>query len=607
MKHALTRNLIALAIAAMGAIDLWSALASNPPERLVALVHLVPTEVLDTSRTFTLLAGAMLLVTAFGLRRGKRRAFLAALFLCAISVPFNLLKALDVEEATVAAALMFVLGANGQAFQVKSREFSLRVLKPAALAAALGFALYAVLGSWIVASRFGVDGASLGIAVREALYQTFGLGAPAVALKPGLTPLDVRVITWYQDSLLLVALVLLIGLALAGLQPVAHRRRHREERERVAALIARYGDATVCAFALNPDVDYFFSSNRRAVIAYRFESDTLLTVGDPIGPREELVGLLDAFEHFCHEHDWQFGFFQARPEYLALYEARGWRALHIGEDPVLWTDRFTLTGAPISDIRRAVRRVEGAGVEALMFIPGTNAFDAKHDPDGLFEQMRAISNAWLRDRPGGEKGFCMGRFDEAALASSWLAVAWEPARRHVHAFMTWVPIPARRGWALDLMRRLPDSPVGVMEFLVARSVEAAKARGDALLSLSLSALVSVDDVATDEAGPDTANTASAGAPAAPATPAPVPAAPEPSRARDFLMEHLSRFYDFKNLFRWKKKFVPAFEDRFLVYAPGALPRVVLALARAQSPGGLSAYLRRGVARPAAPPATPRAA
>src|SRR5215831_8327485 len=115
---------LSFAVALMGVVDLLSALLSHPPERLVALQHLVPTEVLDSSRTFTLLAGSLLLVTAWGLRRGKRRAFVAALFLCALSVPVNLFKAFDVEEATVASALMFALGVSSEAFRVRSREVS---------------------------------------------------------------------------------------------------------------------------------------------------------------------------------------------------------------------------------------------------------------------------------------------------------------------------------------------------------------------------------------------------------------------------------------------------------------------------------------------------
>ncbi len=600
MRTALIRSVLSVAVAAMGLIDLLSALLSHPPERLLAVVHLVPTDVLDTSRTFTLIAGALLLVTAWGLRRGKRRAFVAALLLCALSVPVNVLKALDVEEASIAAALLFALGVSGEAFRVRSRELTLRALRSWGAMAVLGLVTYAVLGCWIVEIVFG-SGASLGRAAAEAAYRLFGVGGPALVLARTLVPAEVRIAQWFLESLPLLGMLLLVVIAVLALRPVAHRGRHGAEARRVGELIRAYGDSTVAAFALAPDTDYFFSDNRRAVIAYRFESDALLAVGDPIGPDDEWPALLAAFERYCRSRDWQFAFFQARPERLPLYQSLGWRAIHIGEDPVLWTEPFTLEGAAIGEVRRAVRKVETAGVTARLFFPGAGAFDPHGDPDGLLEQMREISNEWMRTRHGGEKGFCMGRFEPAHLHENLLAVAWHAGERRVEAFMTWVPIPARRGWALDLMRRRGDAVTGVMEFLVVKSLEAARARGDAMLSLSLSALVSVEDppLTPEAAAAATVEAEAALAPrpkhaprvAAAARP-PQPTAADP--AREFLMEHLSRFYDFKSLFRWKKKFAPAFEDRFLVFPdPLALPRIALALARAQSPGGLRSYFRRG--------------
>src|SRR5258705_13230085 len=138
------RSVLSLAVAAMGVVDLASAPLSHPPERVLALRHLVPTDVLDTSRTFTLLAGALLLVTAWGLRRGKRRAYVTALLLCAVSVPVNLLKALDVEEATAATSLMFLLGVNADAFRVKSRALSFVALRSRAMGMLVGFLVYAI-------------------------------------------------------------------------------------------------------------------------------------------------------------------------------------------------------------------------------------------------------------------------------------------------------------------------------------------------------------------------------------------------------------------------------------------------------------------------------
>src|SRR5262249_57861804 len=126
---------------------LFSASFPPPWARLRGPPRRGPPDVFDRSRTFTLLAGALLLVTAWGLRWGKRRAFVVALFLCAISVPVNLLKAFDFEEASVAAGLMFMLGISGDAFRVKSREISLTALRSRAVWAVLALALYAVGGA----------------------------------------------------------------------------------------------------------------------------------------------------------------------------------------------------------------------------------------------------------------------------------------------------------------------------------------------------------------------------------------------------------------------------------------------------------------------------
>ena len=101
-----------------------------------------------------------------------------------------------------------------------------------------------------------------------------------------------------------------------------------------------------------------------------------------------------------------------------------------------------------------------------------------------------------------------------------------------------------------------------------------------MLSLALSALVQVDAVTGESLPGPTA---------------------DPTRA--FLIEKLSRFYDFHGLFRWKRKFSPVFEDRYLVFADAlALPRIALALVRAQTPGGLWSLLRREPAAPEHHPA-----
>jgi len=141
-----------------------------------------------------------------------------------------------------------------------------------------------------------------------------------------------------------------------------------------------------------------------------------------------------------------------------------------------------------------------------------------------------------------------------------------------------------------------------MELLVVRTLEAAREHGDAMISLSLSALAMVGsqtpcgEVRTTGDAPGDPADAARGEPDA-----------APGGAREFLMQHLARFYDFKGLFRWKRRFDPSFEDRYLVYPSAmALPRVALSLIRAQSPAGLLSYLRRPVAAVAAAGPGPQA-
>jgi phosphatidylglycerol lysyltransferase len=371
-----------------------------------------------------------------------------------------------------------------------------------------------------------------------------------------------RTARWIANALPALGVGYACGAATLALRPARHHRRH-DAGQRIVAPLARAHAATgVAPFLAAPDLDVFVSPNGRAAIAYRAEADTLLALGDPLGPSEEIAPLLAAFEDYCRARDWEFAFFQASPLFLPAYATRGWRAIHVGVEPVLDPAAFTLEGGAMGDVRRAVRRLEEAGVAVRSFRPPATAFDGS-DP-ALLAGLRAVSHAWLAAHPGGEKSFGMGRFDPRQLGERWLLVALSAGGR-VEAFVTWGEVPQAHGWSLDLMRRRADAPAGVMDLLVARSALLAREAGDHALSLGLSALVSTK--------PDES--------------------PEAERVRAFLRKRLGGFYDFEGLFRWKKKFGPRYEERFLV-VPGALslPRVLYALARAQTPGGFGTVFAR---------------
>jgi len=62
----------------------------------------------------------------------------------------------------------------------------------------------------------------------------------------------------------------------------------------------------------------------------------------------------------------------------------------------------------------------------------------------------------------------------------------------------------------------------------------------------------------------------------------------------YFYEHLSQFYNFKGIHKFKDKFQPHWEPRFLVYPSlAALPDVLVALVRADSGDRLLDYFKPG--------------
>src|SRR5579885_1754415 len=102
------REVLALAVAVMGIINELTVLLPARPGRFSLFINLLnllapfslsiwPFE--NTGRTIALVLGFFLLLLAFGLVRGKRRAWEVTIVLLPLSALAPLLKGLDFEEA----------------------------------------------------------------------------------------------------------------------------------------------------------------------------------------------------------------------------------------------------------------------------------------------------------------------------------------------------------------------------------------------------------------------------------------------------------------------------------------------------------------------------
>ena len=168
----------------------------------------------------------------------------------------------------------------------------------------------------------------------------------------------------------------------------------------------------------------------------------------------------------------------------------------------------------------------------------------------------------------------MGRFPADWSKDQLTLVAIDPQGK-VQAFLTWTPLYAGNGWALDTMRRGEGTPSGAMELLIAHAIEWAKAHGYERMSLGLAPLVGLDEHKDLDHAPCYTGQSSK-----------LRSSSFVERGAAFLHQRGILLGKYRSLYGFKAKFQPGWEPRYLIVNErAALLKILLALARAHSSGG----------------------
>lgn len=484
----------------------------------------------------TVVVGFLLVMLSYGLMRGKLQAWRITLMLSLLSFFLHLLHGGAIFITFVPLGLALMLLVLASYFQARSDPPS---VKRGYIALILGVGIvvfYTIGGFFALYDQF------------EPLVDRVGIEEVLVRLFIHL-PLDLLPGTrafFFDRALPVLCLSAVLYGMIMILRPVAATLLPNEkERQKVERLIRRYGTNSISYFALNTDKAYFFSASGKSVISYVLEGNVAVVAGDPIGPQEEMMPVIQQFIAFCNEQDWTIVFWQVRDELAELYRKLGLHLLKIGEDAIIDTSRFTLKGGAMANVRTSAKRAEKEGVRVLFY-------RGQIDDAEYLAQMGQISRLWLAKKGGCEMAFSMGRFDMMGDEEQLSAVAVDTNNR-VQAFVTFVPIYGRCGWGLDLLRRAECCVPGTMELLLACSIEYLKDCGAEMVSLGLAPLSNVQ--ANDASLLDS--------------------------SLDFLTQHFGNLEKSSSLFNFKKKFSPEWESRYLVFSNTlTLPKIGWALYKA---------------------------
>ena len=463
-------RLLAMIAFAAGLIGIVSAATPEWHGRLSLVREYLSTATPNVADGLVVASSLGLLVLARGLARRRHRAWQAAVIVLAVSALLHLAKGLDFEEAIFDLVVLTLLVRHRRAFDAVGDPGGPLRAGVVALEAFAGLLAYG-----LVAIAFHDEMRGYGFQATAALRQVlFGMVGQDVSSHPGRFEHEV---TMSLAVATVTCAIYVVWLAVRSHQPEPGA--SDDDRADARRLVEECGYDSLAWFALRRDKSYFFDAERRAFIAYRAAGGFAVVSGDPIGDPRAFGELADGFLRHCHERAWRVGALGVGPAGRDLWRERGLRTAYVGDEAIVRPAEFSLEGRAIRKVRQSVTRLERAGFTCEVMRAGDL------DPD-RWEQVEQISTAWLDGAP--ERGFSMAIDDMRAPehSAAVLALALDSSGR-VAGFVHLAPVPASGGLSLSTMRRLHDTPNGLMEFVLCETFAWAREQGIDRVSLNFAA------------------------------------------------------------------------------------------------------------------------
>ncbi|UDL87285.1 bifunctional lysylphosphatidylglycerol flippase/synthetase MprF [Mesorhizobium sp. PAMC28654] len=497
-----------------GIVLLLSGATPGIPARLDALEDVLPLSLVESSHFLGSLLGLALLIVAYGLRRRLFHAWAISMVLLVLGALASLAKGIDWEEAMVLGATALFLLLCRDAFY---RRAPLDVSR-------VSWRWLGLIGLVVAATTWLGYFSYSDVEYSNQLFWQF---------------------EWSSDAtrFLRATIGLAIGVIALAMYRVVHQpgggkaRAKTEVHADIADIVALSPD-TQANIALLGDKEFLLSSSEKTFIMYGRAGNSLVSMGDPIGNPAEANELVWRFREVADKQAKRAVFYGVQPENLPLYLDMGYSLLKLGEVARVNLQAFNLEGQKNQEFRYADRR---ATREEITFeiIPAAQV-------PSIMGELREVSDTWLKEKNGSEKGFSLGHFDPAYLARFDCAVMRQHGR--IVAFANiW-----RGGGvelSVDLMRYKSGVSKVLMDALFVRLFLYGKEQGYAWFNLGAAPLSGIPDHSL---------------------------ASRWSRLARLAFRYGDEFYNFGGLRAFKQKFSPVWTPHYLA-CPGGfnIPQVLL--------------------------------
>jgi phosphatidylglycerol lysyltransferase len=217
---------------------------------------------------------------------------------------------------------------------------------------------------------------------------------------------------------------------------------------------------------------------------------------------------------------------------LPLTVELGLKPIKYGEEARVSAPSFSLDGPRMKSLRNSHARACREGL-TLTLVPAPGVVD-------WLGKLQNVSDAWLEQNGGREKTFSLGRFGGSYLRHFDLAVVIDSKGDPVAFANVWRS-GDRSEVSVDLMRRWPHAPPGTMDFLLIELIHHAARTGAEHFNLGMAPLSGMQGGKL---------------------------APTWARLANIAFSAERWRYNFAGLRRYKEKFAPQWESRFIAISPG---------------------------------------
>jgi lysylphosphatidylglycerol synthetase-like protein (DUF2156 family) len=536
----------AVLVLAAGVMLLVSGATPSDPERFRFIAQVAPLYLIEISHFLSSILGLILVLLAFGLRRRLDAAWGATVAVLALAAVLALLKGFNWPETTALGVIWLIILPLHPAFPRSSRLTRMEITPGWLLSALAAVAGAAALGLW--SFRHADYSDTLWWRVMADADATRSLRASAGA------------------AILLLAVGLWRMLATPATPPIVGD--DDPWFERVRAILASAEDAEPSAnLALLGDKRFLFSQSGDSFLMFGVRGRSWIALGPPVGKREERMELLWRFRELADAHAARPALYGIGPDVLPEVVELGLSIQKTGESATVPLDQFSLQGRRRDVLRRNWRKAGETGAIFEVLAP-----EAARREMG---QLKQVSDAWLSHHAGGDKTFSMGGFEPRYVSEFPCAVVRVNDR--VVAFATIWTTADRSAFSMDLMRYDDDAPKNVMDYLFVELLQWGRREGYTAFEFGMAPLAGLEDR---------------------------PLAPIMSRVGRLLFERGEDLYNFRGVRRYKDKYDPVWQPRYIA-APHkwAIP-MLLADVGLLSSGGMSGLTRRPRREDGPAPAAP---